>query len=122
MSGEDAGLLEATRLLMFGHIADANGLICSMAAGTKNPATGSAEKLTTKAELEKALAAGFAVCDAAFKAVTTANANEPVELFGMKHTRLGALAFNATHLFEHYGNLVTYMRINGIVPPSSGGK
>ena len=107
---------------IFGHIANASGLICATAAGVKPPASGDAEKLATKAELQKALVDGFAVCDQAFKTITTANANEPVDLFGMKHTRLGALAFNAAHLFEHYGNLVTYMRINGLVPPSSGGK
>ena len=107
---------------LFGHIANSSGLICATAAGMKPPAAGDAEKLTTKADLEKAVAAGFAVCDQAFKAITTANANEPVELFGMKHTRIGALGFNAAHLFEHYGNLVTYMRINGMVPPSSAGK
>jgi len=48
--------------------------------------------------------------------------NESVTLFGqLKLSRLGALAFNNTHDFEHYGNIVTYMRLNGLVPPSSGG-
>jgi hypothetical protein len=42
-------------------------------------------------------------------------------MFGMKTTRLGALVLNATHNGEHYGNLVTYLRINGMVPPSSQG-
>jgi uncharacterized damage-inducible protein DinB len=111
-----------TMAQLFGHIANSSGMICATAAGTKPSASGDAEKLTAKADLEKAVAAGFAVCDQAFKTVTTANANEPVDLFGMKHTRLGALGFNAAHLFEHYGNVVTYMRINGMVPPSSGGK
>jgi hypothetical protein len=32
------------------------------------------------------------------------------------------MAFNNAHDYEHYGNVVTYMRINGMVPPSSGGK
>ena len=107
---------------LFGHIANANGMICGMAGGLKNPAAGDAEKLATKAEIEKALAASFAICDQAFKAVTPANANESVTLFGQTHTRVGALAFNNAHDFEHYGNIVTYMRINGMVPPSSGGK
>jgi len=40
----------------------------------------------------------------------------------MAHTRIGAMAFNTAHDFEHYGNIVTYMRINKMVPPSSGGK
>jgi hypothetical protein len=35
------------------------------------------------------------------------------------HTRLGVLTFNTAHNFEHYGNLVTYMRLKGLVPPSS---
>jgi hypothetical protein len=82
---------------------------------------GDAEKLTTKAEIQKALADAFAICDWAFQAITAANANETVTLFGMTHTRIGALAFNTAHDFEHYGNIVTYRRINGMVPPSSGG-
>jgi hypothetical protein len=46
----------------------------------------------------------------------------PTELFGMKGTRLWALAFNVTHDGEHYGNLVTYFRMKGMVPPSSRGQ
>jgi len=42
-----------------------------------------------------------------------------VEFFGQKQTRLGLLAFSNSHMWEHYGNLVTYMRIHGVVPPSS---
>jgi uncharacterized damage-inducible protein DinB len=106
---------------LFGHIADASVTICATAAGTK-PAAGGAEKLATKAELQKAVADAFAACDRALAAITTANANETVDLFGMKHSRIGAIAFNSAHLFEHYGNIVTYMRLNGMVPPSSGGK
>lgn len=106
---------------LFGHLANANGLICGMASGTKFASTGDAEKLTAKADLQKALEASLAFCTKAFAAVTVKNANEPVELFGMKHTRIGALAFNGAHSYEHYGNIVTYMRMNGLVPPSSGG-
>ena len=106
---------------LFGHVANASGMICGMASGTKMASGGDAEKLTTKADLQKALEASLAFCDKAFAAITATNANEPVELFGMKHTRIGAMAFNNAHNFEHYGNIVTYMRINGMVPPSSGG-
>ena len=42
-----------------------------------------------------------------------------LELFGSKFSKLAALQLNATHDSEHYGNLVTYLRIKGIVPPSS---
>ena len=106
---------------LFGHIANANGMICGTASGMKPAASGDAEKLATKAEIQKALAASFAACDHAFSMINPANANEPVKLFGMAHTRIGAMAFNTAHDFEHYGNVVTYMRINGMVPPSSAG-
>lgn len=106
---------------LFGHIANANFMICSMASGEKSTATGDAEKLTAKADIEKALAASFAFCDKAWGAVTAARAGEPVDLFGMKHSRASALSFNTAHDWEHYGNLVTYMRLKGMVPPSSQG-
>jgi uncharacterized damage-inducible protein DinB len=107
---------------LFGHIANSNGMICGTASGMKPASSGDAEKLATKAEIQKALADSFAACDHAFSMINPANANEPVKLFGMAHTRIGAMAFNNAHDFEHYGNIVTYMRINKMVPPSSGGK
>ena len=51
--------------------------------------------------------------------MTDAKAAETVKFFGMNITRLGALDFGTAHNMEHYGNLVTYMRLKGIVPPSS---
>ena len=52
--------------------------------------------------------------------MTDAKAAEIIPAFGgMKITRLSMLDFNVAHTMEHYGNLVTYMRIEGIVPPSS---
>jgi uncharacterized damage-inducible protein DinB len=47
---------------------------------------------------------------------------EMVKFFGGEQPRLSVLQFNTAHDFEHYGNLVTYMRIKGIVPPSSEGR
>jgi uncharacterized damage-inducible protein DinB len=106
---------------LFGHIANASAMICNLASGMQAAQAGDAEKLATKAEIQKALQTSFAACDHAFTMITPATANEPVKLFGQAHTRIGALAFNNAHNFEHYGNIVTYMRINGMVPPSSGG-
>jgi hypothetical protein len=37
-------------------------------------------------------------------------------------TKIGALVYNTSHINEHYGNLVTYLRLNGMVPPSSAGR
>ena len=110
-----------TMAALFGHIAESNGGICATASGMKPVAVG-AEKLATKAELQKALADSFAFCDKAFATITAANMNESVTLFGqLKLSRLGAMAFNNSHDFEHYGNIVTYMRLNGMVPPSTAG-
>ena len=107
---------------LIGHVADANFMFCSIASGAANPMQGtSIEKTkTTKADLQKALAASFAYCDAQIATMTDAKGTtEMVDMFGNKHPRLGVLSVNNGHNFEHYGNLVTYMRLKGMVPPSS---
>jgi uncharacterized damage-inducible protein DinB len=103
------------------HVADANYFICAMSKGEKSPMEmQSIEKTkTTKADIQKALADSYTYCEGAFAALTPAKAAEAVDMFGMPQTRLSALGFVVAHNFEHYGNLVTYMRINKIVPPSS---
>ena len=104
---------------LIGHIADGNNLLCGMAAGDKPNFSQANEKKTTRADLVAALNASYAACDKVFAATTDANATTPVEFFGQKQTRLGMLAFTNSHMWEHYGNLVTYMRLKSIVPPSS---
>jgi uncharacterized damage-inducible protein DinB len=104
---------------LIGHIADGNNLLCGMAGGDKPAPDRSNEKKTTRADLVAALKASFDACDKAFAATTDANATTPVDFFGQKQTRLGMLAFTNSHMWEHYGNLVTYMRLKNIVPPSS---
>lgn len=104
---------------VLGHIADGNNLLCAMANGEKAAPDRSNEKKTSRAELVAALNASFAACDKVFAGTTDANATAPVNFFGQQQTRLGMLAFTNSHMWEHYGNLVTYMRLNKIVPPSS---
>jgi uncharacterized damage-inducible protein DinB len=107
---------------LIGHIADANFGICSTAAGEKPPAPGGqVEKtLVTKADLQKALADSFTYCDKVFAGLTDAQAVELVPFFGgQQMPKLAVLAFNTSHDFEHYGNIVTYLRLKGLVPPSS---
>jgi uncharacterized damage-inducible protein DinB len=107
---------------VFAHVADANFMICGMVSGQKPPMTGIAKTKKTKAELTEALTASFTFCESAFDGMTDARANEVIKFFVPgTHTRLGVLAFNAAHDFEHYGNIVTYMRMKGMVPPSSAG-
>jgi uncharacterized damage-inducible protein DinB len=105
---------------IIGHIANANYMICSRATGEKSPNADDIEKTkTTKADLVKALGESFAFCDKAYASMTDAKAMEVVDFFRQKQPRIAVLAFNTSHNFEHYGNLVTYMRIKGLVPPSS---
>ena len=106
---------------LFAHIADANFMICGAASGEKPSMSGSVEKeKTAKKDIMAALEASFTFCDSAFAGMTAARANETVKFFVPgTYTRLGILAFNSAHGFEHYGNVVTYMRLKGLVPPSS---
>ena len=105
---------------MLGHIANAQYFFCSTAAGTEGPNEVDIEETaTTKAELVPALKDAFAYCDGVYAAMTDAQGAEARTMFGNPMAASGVLAFNTTHNYEHYGNLVTYMRMNGIVPPSS---
>ena len=106
---------------LIGHVANANYLFCSAVKGEKNPSTGDFEKTTAKAALVQAIKDAFAYCDAAYQ-IADMKAMEEVTLFeGMKGSRLWALMFNVAHNTEHYGNVVTYFRLKGMVPPSSQG-
>lgn len=106
---------------ILGHIANENFLFCAAALGEKDPNSTDFEKAVSKAELVKALNAAFSYCDRAY-ALPDAKAMEQTALFDQKGSRLWALVFNLTHDGEHYGNLVTYFRIKGMVPPSSRGQ
>ena len=107
---------------VLGHVADANYSFCSGVLGESSPSPGIEKTKTTKAELRVALHDAFAYCNRAYDALTDASANETVKAFGQERNKLGVLWFNASHNLEHYGNLVVYMRVKGIVPPSSEAK
>jgi uncharacterized damage-inducible protein DinB len=102
------------------HIANAQFLFCSSAAGESSPSSENFEETrTTKARILAALEEGFAYCERVYANTTDADGSNTVTFFGGPNTTLGVLAFNSAHNYEHYGNLVTYMRLNGITPPSS---
>jgi uncharacterized damage-inducible protein DinB len=104
---------------LFGHVADAMFFMCSTAAGTKPPRTG-IEKETAKPLLVAALKEGVSYCNSVYDGMTDQKGAETVAfVFGPNTPRLSVLYFVVSHTYEHYGNLVTYMRLNKIVPPSS---
>ena len=104
---------------LVGHVADAQYLFCSIALGEKNPAPGIEKGKTSKADLVQALQDAFSYCDKAYDGMTDAHAAELVKMFGRDAPKLTVLSVNSAHTDEHYGNMVTYMRMKNLVPPSS---
>ena len=104
---------------LVGHLADAQYLFCSMALGEKNPGLNIEKTKTSKADLIAALKEAEAYCDKAYDGMTDASGAQMVKLFGNDTPKLDVLVVNNMHNMEHYGNMVTYMRMKGIVPPTS---
>lgn len=102
------------------HIADAQMAICSRANGAQKSLN--AGSMTKKSDLTAALKQSFDECDAAFNALTDANAKDTVQSFRGPTARLAALAGNVWHDNEAYGSMAVYLRLKGIVPPSSEGR
>ena len=101
------------------HVAGSQYAICAAALGEaprKEDAVDSIAK--RKEEVVDAMKKSTAYCERAYAQNPTALA-QSTTLFGDKTTRFAALSLNAVHNGEHYGNLVTYLRMKGMVPPSS---
>jgi uncharacterized damage-inducible protein DinB len=130
MPEKDYGFRPVDTVRTFGqilaHVAGANYVFCAAAKGEPSPHAESAfeKTATTRAQIIKVLGESIAYCDAAYAALDDKRAGEIVDLpFGMgKGARALPLMINSGHLQEHYGNLVTYFRIRGMVPPSSQGQ
>jgi uncharacterized damage-inducible protein DinB len=107
---------------LIGHIADAQYEFCGpvLADGTKSP--GVEKTKTSKADLIQALKDSFAYCGKAYEGMTDVKGTEIIGFAGFKTPKLVMLSFNTAHMDEHYGNLVTYMRMKGMVPPTSQGR
>jgi uncharacterized damage-inducible protein DinB len=104
---------------LVGHVANASYNFCAPVAKTPPPARSNFEKLTAKDALVKALADALAYCDHAYDGLTDEKLNGPATFGSKTYTAGYLLMFNVAHDNEHYGNIVTYLRINGLVPPSS---
>jgi len=103
------------------HIAQAQFGQCSALTGKPNPMQGKQleQELKTKAEVTKALADSFALCDSLFSEVTDANATESVKMGMNEVTRVAALYGIIVHGNEMYGTAAVYLRSKNIVPPST---
>lgn len=102
-----------------GHLAGEHYAICGAVTGRTLPVT-RFETLTKKDALVAALQDSIALCDLAYGLLTDENAAFRYSVFDTVGTRLSLLTSNIAHDNEHYGSLATYMRINGVMPPSTG--
>lgn len=123
MPEENYGFKPADSVRTFGqivgHIADAQYAFCSAVLGEKNPAPKIEKTKTAKADLVAALSEAVAYCDKAHASITDKSGSETVKFMGSEMPKFGVLTVNSLHSIEHYGNLVVYLRMNGIVPPTS---
>ena len=99
------------------HVADISYTLCSNVKGEANPI--SATEKVSKTEIMAYLKGSFDYCDGVYSGFTDAHLNDPANFFGAKTNKMFILTQVGNHDALHYGNLVTYLRINGLVP--SGG-
>ena len=106
---------------LLAHVAEGNYLFCSSLKGEPDPFTrGELEKSkTTKADLLPVLQASFDYCDPVIAALADGQLGDKIQFFGRERTKSVPATLAVAHNWEHYGNVVTYLRLNGIVPPSS---
>jgi uncharacterized damage-inducible protein DinB len=99
------------------HVADISYILCSNVKGEATPATATAKG--SKTEITAYLKGAFDYCDGVYSGFTDAHLNDPADFFGAKTNKMFILTQVGNHDALHYGNLVTYLRFNGLVP--SGG-
>ena len=104
---------------LVGHLADSQYFFCALAAGETKPAGGVEKSKTSKAQLVAALKEAVAYCSKTYAGMTDSKGGEMVKMMNNDFARLTVLSANTAHDYEHYGNMATYMRLKGIVPPTS---
>jgi len=77
------------------------------------------DSVKTKAEIMQFLKDSFAYLHKAVASINDKNALDEVSLFGMKMSKLSVGTFSTAHPFDHYGQMVEYLRMNSIIPPAS---
>jgi DinB superfamily len=110
------------------HVAASNYMICAAILGEKPPVELGGENgpasMKSKADSVKFLKDSYAYCHKACQSINESSATGMVQApFGPgKVSRLGLAILNVGHNFDHYGQMVEYLRMNGIIPPASRGQ
>ena len=124
MPEADYGFQPAKEVMTYGqllaHVANSSYSYCARGKGEDNPNKEDFQKTrTAKADIVKALNDAMTYCDGVYGGMTDAAAMELVKAGQNLVPRARFLITNISHDNEHYGNLVTYLRIKGLVPPST---
>lgn len=102
------------------HVIQANYYFYSLVSGVKPDVDmGSFKSMTSKDQIVPALAASFAFAHKAVETITPENAFETIKGADGMNTRATLASFGVAHAFDHYGQMVEYLRMNGLVPPGS---
>lgn len=104
---------------LVGHLADSQYFFCSSVEGEAKRGSDAEKSKTAKADLVAALKDAVAYCSKTYAAMTDAKGGEMTKMMNQDFAKLAVLSANTAHDYEHYGNMATYMRIKGIVPPTS---
>jgi uncharacterized damage-inducible protein DinB len=99
------------------HVADISYILCSNVKGEKPPTMAPAK--AAKTEIVAYLKGSFEYCDGVYSGFTDAHLNDPGDFWGFKTNKMFILTQIGNHDALHYGNLATYLRLNGLAP--SGG-
>lgn len=102
------------------HVTEANYYFYSAVSGLKPDVDRKAlDAITTKDEAVAALAASFRFAHKAIATITPENAFLPIKPVDGMNTRISLATFGVAHGYDHYGQMVEYLRMNGLVPPGS---
>ena len=125
MPEENYGFKPAPRVRTFGqilgHMAEEQYFFCGSVKGEQK-AVDIEKAKTSKADLLAALHDSFAYCDEVYDRLTDAAVVQMIKVGESRRTRLTMIWGDTVHDNSHYGNLVTYLRIKGLVPPSTEGQ
>lgn len=102
------------------HVAQSNGGLCSALSGTPAPAALHVSDTASKADLIAGLKASFDFCGSALDGLTDAKLGDTITLFRGAHMpRAAALLALTADLPDHYSQMASYLRLNGMLPPSA---
>jgi uncharacterized damage-inducible protein DinB len=109
---------------LVGHLANGNFYFCAQAKGEASPSKENFERGADKDAILKGLTDSLTYCDGVYNETTDANFNQAMKVaapggVSAQASRGSVLVFNTAHNNEHYGNVIVYLRLKGLVPPST---